>query len=148
MTLPNASKPLLMDIPSLIRSPMAAVRLSYKGVSIKKPARQVRALTRSEPARSTKWNFETTVTHSPLSSSILPLASWCPRELAGRSILVRPIADGILGVPGRPNVGEETRFPDGPARMEPGRARRDGDRPLRGRGEEDRCGGPEPLYFR
>ena len=61
---------------------------------------------------------------------------------------MRPIADGMLGVPGRPNVGEETRFPDEPARMEPGRARRDGDRPFRGRGEEDRCGRPEPLYFR
>jgi hypothetical protein len=58
------------------------------------------------------------------------------------------MADEIPGVPGRPNVGEETRFPDDPARMEPGRARRDGDRPLGGRGEEDRCGRPEPLYFR
>ena len=36
MTLPRASKPLLMDIPSLIRSPTAAVRLSYQEVSIKK----------------------------------------------------------------------------------------------------------------
>lgn len=34
MTLPKASKPLLMDIPSLIRSPTAAVRLSCQGVSI------------------------------------------------------------------------------------------------------------------
>ena len=54
----------------------------------------------------------------------------------------------MLGVPGRPNVGEETRLPGEPARMEPGRARREGDRPLGGSGEEERGGGPEPLYFR
>lgn len=104
-------------------------------------------LTRSEPARSTKWNLETTVTQSPFSSSRLPRASWYPSELAGRSILVRPIAEGILGVPGRPNVGEETRFPDEPARIEPGRARRDGDRLLSGRGEEERGGRLGPVCF-
>ena len=54
----------------------------------------------------------------------------------------------MLGVPGRPNVGEEMRLPGEPARMEPGRARREGDRPLGGSGEEERGGGPEPLYFR
>jgi hypothetical protein len=58
------------------------------------------------------------------------------------------MGDGMLGVPGRPNVGDETRFPDEAARMEPGRARRDGDRPLVGKGEEERSGRPEPLYFR
>ena len=62
-------------------------------------------------------------------------------------MLVRPIAEGILGVPGRPNVGEETRFPVEPARIEPGRARRDGERPLSGRGEEERGGKPEPACF-
>ena len=51
------------------------------------------------------------------------------------------------GVPGRPNVGEETRFPDGPASIEPGRARRDGDRPLTGKGEDERGGTPEPAYL-
>lgn len=29
MTLPNARRPLLMEIPSLIRSPAAAVRFNY-----------------------------------------------------------------------------------------------------------------------
>jgi hypothetical protein len=62
-------------------------------------------------------------------------------------MLVRPIADGMPGVPGRPNVGEDTRFPDGPASIEPGRARRDGDRPLTGRGEDERGGTPEPEYL-
>ena len=31
--------------------------------------------------------------------------------------------------------------------MDPGRASRDGERPLGGRGEGDRGGGPDPLYF-
>ncbi len=61
---------------------------------------------------------------------------------------MRAIADGVLGVTGRPNVSEETRFPDDPPRMEPGRARCDGDRPLGGRGGGDCCDKPEPLYFR
>jgi hypothetical protein len=60
-------------------------------------------------------------------------------------MLVRPIADGMPGVTGRPNVGEETRLPDGPASIEPGRARREGDLPLSGRGEEERGGPPEPV---
>jgi hypothetical protein len=58
------------------------------------------------------------------------------------------MADGMLGVPGRPNVGDETRLPGEPARIEPGRARREGDRPFGGRGEEERGGRPEPLYLR
>ena len=58
------------------------------------------------------------------------------------------MADGMFGVPGRPKVGDETRLPGDPARMEPGRARREGDRPLGGRGEEERGDRPEPLYFR
>lgn len=56
ITFPRASKPQLMEIPSLARSPVAPVRFSL-----------------SEPARSTKWNLALNVTNSwldPLSSII------------------------------------------------------------------------------
>lgn len=53
-----------------------------------------------------------------------------------------------LGVPGLPNVGDETRFPEAPPCMvEDGRARRDGDLPPGGNGEEERGGGLDPVYF-
>ena len=108
-------------------------------------------LTRSEPARSTKWNFEVTVTHSPLPlPSCPPFRAMSgdknPRELAGRLPLA--IADWKLGVPGRPNVGDETRPPGGLEPMtEPGRPMRDGERPPGGTGEDARGGGPLPVYF-
>jgi len=60
------------------------------------------------------------------------------------------MADAKLGVEGRPNVGEATLFPevDGPpAYMEPGRASLEGDRPPRGRGDDDLGGCPEPVNF-
>ncbi len=69
-------------------------------------------------------------------------------ELAGRDP-PRPMADVKLGVPGRPKVGDETLLPAAPPPyiVEVGRARRDGERPLGGRGEEERGGGVEPVYF-
>ena len=45
------------------------------------------------------------------------------------------------------NVGEETREGEF-ANMDPGRARREGERPAPGRGEGERCGWPEPVYLR
>lgn len=107
--------------------------------------------TRSDPAKSTKWNFETIVTHSPPSSSPPPFRSpVCPRALEGRRPPPRPIAETKLGVEGRPpKVGDATRL--APAAedpyMDPGRARREGERPPGGSGEEDRGGGLEPAYF-
>jgi hypothetical protein len=60
------------------------------------------------------------------------------------------MAEPKLGVPGLPGVGEETLF-EGPAIMDPGRAKRDGDLPgpPGGSGEDDRGGGRglEPTYF-
>lgn len=106
-------------------------------------------LTRSEPAKSTKWNFETIVTQSPLSSSALvDRSAWCPRELAGRKP-PRPIAvTKLLGVEGRPNRGEAIPLATGePLYIEPGRANLEGERPPGGSGEEDRGGWPEPVYF-
>jgi len=79
---------------------------------------------------------------------------WRPRELGG----LRPLpwrldlfmAEPKLGVPGLPKVGEATLF-EGPAIMDPGRVKRDGDLPgpLGGSGEDDRGGGRgfEPTYF-
>ena len=53
-----------------------------------------------------------------------------------------------LGVEGRPNVGEETLFPEAaPAYREPGRASLEGDRPVGGKGEDDLGGCPEPVNF-
>ena len=108
--------------------------------------------TLSEPARSTKWNLETIVTQSPVSSSMLPARSppiW-PRALAGRRLLPLPMAIAKLGVAGRPIVGEATLLLAGegpPAYIEPGRASLEGERPPGGRGDEDRGGCPEPEYF-
>lgn len=55
-----------------------------------------------------------------------------------------------LGVDGRPKVGEDTRLPeDEGGIMELGRARRDGERPPGGKGDEERAEGlgPEPVNF-
>ena len=114
-----------------------------------------RTLTLSEPAKSTKWNLEVMVIHSPVSSSrlfALPSEECEPRALDGR----RPppprlIADWKLGVGGRPNVGEDTRVD--PVELvlnwcETGLARREGDLPLPGTGVVDLGGGPEPVYLR
>ena len=51
------------------------------------------------------------------------------------------MADAKLGVEGRP-VGDP-----GLEYMDPGRANREGERPPGGRGEDERGGGPEPVYF-
>ena len=48
ITLPKAKRPQLMEMPSFARSPVAPVRLS-----------------RSEPAKSTKWNLAVSVSMSP-----------------------------------------------------------------------------------
>lgn len=106
------------------------------------------ALTRSDPAKSTKWNLDTTVVHSPApgSSSMLKLASGArrPSELAGLS---PPRVE--VGVPGRDGIerrlaGDAGWF----ANMEPGRARRDGERAdVLGSGEVERGGGPDPANF-
>jgi hypothetical protein len=103
--------------------------------------------TLSEPAKSTKWNLETTVAHSPVSSSMLSRESpeRKPSALEGLNPPL-PIADAKLGVGGRPDVDEATEDP-APVYMDPGRASRDGERPLGGRGDDDRGGGPEPVYF-
>ena len=81
-------------------------------------------------------------------------AWWKPKELRG----LRPLpwildlfkAELKLGLPGLPKVGEEILF-EGPAIMDPGRAKRDGDLlgPLGGSGEDDRRGGRgfKPTYF-
>jgi len=68
-----------------------------------------------------------------------------PNALEGRKVPLC-MAEAKLGVPGRLSVGEVTRFAP-PANIEPGRARREGDRPVEGKGEDDRGGGPEPVYF-
>jgi hypothetical protein len=60
------------------------------------------------------------------------------------------MAEAKLGVEGRPNGGEATRFAAGddpPAYIEPGRTSLEGERPPGGSGEEDRGGWPEPVYF-
>jgi hypothetical protein len=85
-------------------------------------------------------------THSPLSSSA-GLSPECPRALAGRSPPPRFIAEAKLGVEGRPFVGELTRAPPGPAYIEPGRVNLEGERPPGGRGDDERGGGPDPVYF-
>lgn len=60
------------------------------------------------------------------------------------------MVEAKLGVDGRPNVGEEARLAAvlGPVIRDPGRARREGERPVGGSGDEDRTGGAElPVYF-
>jgi hypothetical protein len=58
------------------------------------------------------------------------------------------MVDTKLGVEGRPNVGDPTRAPDaGEEYIEPGLASLEGERPLGGSGEDDRGGGPDPVYF-
>jgi hypothetical protein len=56
-----------------------------------------------------------------------------------------------LGVAGLPNVGDATRLPAPAAELpeytEPGRASREGDRPAGGKGDDERGGAPEPVYF-
>jgi hypothetical protein len=101
--------------------------------------------TLSDPARSTKWNLEMTVTHSPASSSKLSRVSWprMPKALAGLRP-PRPMADANEGVPGRFGVGDAVV----PANTDPGRASLEGDRPEEDMsGEEERGGGPEPTNF-
>jgi hypothetical protein len=68
--------------------------------------------------------------------------------LAGRSPPL-PIPEAKLGVDGLPKVGEETLPLEGCCIIDPGLARRDGERPPGGSGEEERVGGPvpEPVYF-
>jgi hypothetical protein len=45
-------------------------------------------------------------------------------------------------------VGDDTLFPDAlPYIVDEGRARRDGDLPPGGRGDDEREGRPEPVYF-
>src|SRR5258706_3307691 len=129
MTFPSARRPELIEIPSLARSPCAAVRLR-----------------RSEPARSTKWNLETIVVHSPGPSSSSPPVR-CPSAEEGRRPLF--IAVAKEGVGGRPNGGEPTRLAPGEVEyIDPGRARREGERlPAGGRGEFERGGAPLPLNF-
>lgn len=91
------------------------------------------------------------VIHSPESSALSARVSGGrkPRELAGLSPLPLPMAAWKLGVDGRPIVGDDTLGPVGDDPVlykEPGRARREGERPG-GRGEEERGGRPEPVYF-
>lgn len=77
-----------------------------------------------------------------------PSAVSIPSELAGLEP-PRPIADAKLGVPGRPNVGEETRLPlPFEYMVEAGLASLEGERPPPGgRGELERGGAPEPVNF-
>lgn len=112
-------------------------------------------LTRSEPAKSTKWNFDTIVIQSPLSScsggaAILSRLSGGrrPKELAGLAPPLDAIPDVKLGVEGRPNAGE-LRPADGCCIIEPGLVRRDGERPPGGSGDDERVDGgpPDPVYF-
>lgn len=138
----------------MIRSPAAAVRFNYGRIRTRDFSAPGRSRTRSEPAKSTKWNFETTVTHSPPEASPVSLEAPFrpisgdskPRELAGRP--PRAMAEWKLGVAGRPNVGEETLLllPAGPI-TEPGRPIREGDLPPGGRGDDERGGGPLPVNF-
>lgn len=90
ITFPSALRPALIETASLARSPVAAVRFN-----------------RSEPARSTKRNFEVTLTQVPPSEScgLAGRPSWLgglrPTRLPGRS---------KVGVPLRPaGTGLETR---------------------------------------
>jgi hypothetical protein len=64
-----------------------------------------------------------------------------PIALAGLRPPPLPRAEANPGVDGRPATVLE------PVYIDPGRASRDGDRPPAGSGEEERGGGPEPLYF-
>ena len=115
-----------MEMPSFARSPAAAVRLSCSRIKSGTMASlpDHRRHTLSEPARSTKWNLDTTVVHSPgPSSSGVPGRPFWPSELPGRPP-PRPIAVAKLGVCGRPKVGELTRLLV-PMDTEPGRAIRD-----------------------
>jgi len=138
-----------------MRSPAAAVRLScVKDQLALENAEEQMVLTRSDPAKSTKWNFETTVVHSPGSSP--PSAVTLSRLSGGRKPMAlaglsppRPIPEAKLGVEGRPKVGDETLPLECCCIIDPGRARREGERPPGGSGEEERVGGPapNPLYF-
>jgi hypothetical protein len=107
-------------------------------------------LTRSLPARSTKWNLDTTVVQSPLPSSTSGLRGRIPRELAGLMLLpfARDMAAAKLGVGDRPKVGEETRVAGDPACIDPGRISLEGD-PFEGMGEllPVRGGELEPENF-
>jgi hypothetical protein len=94
--------------------------------------------------------LDTIVVHSPPSSSSCLLSGGRrPRELAGRSPPPRPIATWKLGVDGLFIVGDDTlAFGELPlVYNDPGRARRDGERPPGGNGEDERVGTPEPVYF-
>jgi len=93
------------------------------------------------------------VTHPPESSSTAlgRLSLECPSALEGRKIpLPLPIAEAKLGVWGRPNVGDDTLvalLEEEGVYTEPGRARREGERPPGGNGETERGGGLVPVYF-
>ena len=71
----------------------------------------------------------------------------CPSALAGLKPPPLPLAATKLGVDGRPNVGEDTLPPLLEVYNDPGRARREGERPPGGRGDEERGRGVEPVYF-
>ncbi len=58
------------------------------------------------------------------------------------------MATAKLGVDGLPKVGDATLEVLGPPwYTDPGRAKRDGERPLGGKGEDERGGAPEPVNF-
>ena len=91
-----------------------------------------------------------TVTHSPVPLSPeepdrAVSGDKKPSELAGRPPLA--MAEWKLGVAGRPNVGDATREAEFWPITEPGRPIRDGERPPGGIGEDERGGGPLPVYF-
>ena len=99
--------------------------------------------TLSLPARSTKWNLETTVTHSPEGSSTSGVRGRIPNALDGLSP-VRDMAAAKLGVGARPKVGEDTR--EEPTTIDPGRAIRDGEG-VDGAIGDDRAGTMVPVNF-
>lgn len=101
---------LTIEIPSLTRSPAAAVRFS-----------------RSEPARSTKWNLDVSVdqlsTPAPFSNGLVPRLG-SPRTLPGRRLVRLPKWSplGVIerGDPGRGEWARESRELRGEAGTEVG----------------------------
>lgn len=90
MTFPKASRPLLMAIPSFMRSPCAAVRLSL-----------------SDPAKSTMLNLLVTTT-KPLSATLSPTCIEFGRVRPGLCVDMKLLGGG----PGRDPDGVADR-PDG-----------------------------------